>query len=115
MTFKSQLDDDAVNVFLNSDEFAESITYTPSGGSPKTIKAVVSRERVDPDSQARGNVLINQAEIHIAKDSTYGVASVSKGADKVSFPAIIGGSNSTWLVIDIIKHDDGMFHLLVQK
>lgn len=41
MTFKTQLTDDLKNVFLNTDEFAESATYTPAGGTAKTISVII--------------------------------------------------------------------------
>jgi len=113
--FKTKLDEDVSDCFLNTDEFAETITYTPSGGTGKSIKAVVKRERLNTSNEDTGRVLLNQAEIFVANDSIAGVSSVSKGADKVSFPALSGGSNATWLVVDIIEHDDAMWHLLVQK
>lgn len=49
MTFKTQLAADLNNVFFNTDEFAESITYTPAGGTAKTITAICNVE--DPASQ----------------------------------------------------------------
>ena len=39
MTFKTQMIND-LSVFFNTDEFAETITYTPSGGSPVEISAI---------------------------------------------------------------------------
>ena len=52
MAFKDNLAQDVAETFLNSDEFAEEITYTPKGGAAKVIKALVKigrascRERV---------------------------------------------------------------------
>lgn len=115
MTFKTKLDDDVKNKFLNTDEFAESVTYTPYGGVAKSIKAIVTRNRLNPDSQNQGHILTNQVEIQIANDSTYGVTAINKGQDKVSLPALIGGSNSDWLIIDIVEHDSAMWKLLARK
>lgn len=115
MTFKTKLDTDVANKFLNTDEFAELITYTPYGGVEKSIKAIVTRKRLDPDSQDQGRLLSNQVEICIANDSAYGVTTINKGQDKISLPAVIGGSNSDWLIIDIVDHDSAMWRLLAQK
>ncbi len=115
MTFKTKLDDDVNNKFLNTDEFAETISYTPYGGAAKPIKAIVTRNRLNPDSQNQGHVLINQVEIQIANDATNGVASVNKGQDTVSLPAIIGDSASTWRIVDILDHDSAMWRLLARK
>ncbi len=40
--FKDQLTSD-LDVFFNTDEFAEAVTYTPSGGSAVSISAIVDR------------------------------------------------------------------------
>lgn len=40
MTFKAQLLADLDDVFLNPDDFASAITYTPMGGAPTTIYGI---------------------------------------------------------------------------
>jgi len=115
MSFKTQLSQVMVNVFLNSDEFAEEITYTPKDESPKTIKAIVTRSRLDPAEEDGGRILQNQCKIQIANDATGGVTSVDKGDDMVSLPAIVGGDSVDWVVIDILEADDGAWHLLLQR
>ena len=115
MSFKTQVKQDAANGFLNANEFAESVVYTPKAGVPKTITAVVNRKRLDPASEDIGRVLINQCEIFIANDAAAGVASISKGGDMVSFSENIGGSVINWIVADILGQDEGIWHLLVQK
>lgn len=104
-----------VNIFLNSDEFAEEITYTPNGGSPITINAIVTRSRLDPAEEDGGRILQNQCEIQIANDATDGVTSVDKGNDMVSLPAVVGGDSVEWVVIDILEADEGAWHLLLQR
>jgi hypothetical protein len=115
MSFKTQLNDDVVNCFLNTDEFGEPISYTPKGGTAKSIKAQVFRQGIAPASEDTGRVLQSQVEIIIANDATYGVTSINKGGDTVSLPERIGGSNVTFSVADILKQDDGLWHLLLQK
>lgn len=115
MTFKSDLAQDAAKTFLNSDEFAEEITYTPKGGTAKVIKAVVNRKRIDPASEDAGRILINQCEIFIANDATAGVTSVNKGGDLVSLAEAIGGTQIDWVVADILAQDEGAWQLLLQK
>lgn len=115
MSFKDNLKNDAVNIFLTPDEFAEQIQYTPKGGSPKTIKAVINRKRLTPGGEESGRILQNQIEIFIANDATYGVDSIKKGGDEVSFPEIVGGIDVNFVVVDILGEDQGMWHLLVQK
>ena len=115
MSFKTQIAQDAAKSFLNANEFAESVIYTPKAGVAKSITAVVNRKRLDPASEDIGRVLINQCEIFIANDPAAGVASISKGGDIVSFPENIAGSAISWIVADILGQDEGIWHLLVQK
>lgn len=115
MTLKSQLPGDAKAAFLNSDEFSELVTYTPNGGSPKIIKAVVVRERLQADGPDQGRVLNRQAEIYIANHATDGVTSVDKGNDTVSFPVFVEGSAVPWKVVEVLGKDEGMWHLAVMR
>jgi hypothetical protein len=43
-----------LSTFFNSDEFAESVTYTPTGGSQATIAAVVIRDASFQEAYVRG-------------------------------------------------------------
>jgi len=115
MAFKSDLAQDAAKTFLNSDEFAEDVTYTPKGGVAKVIKAVVNRKRIDPASEDAGRILINQCEIFIANDAVSGIASINKGGDLVSLAEVIGGHLVNWVVADILVQDEGAWQLLLQK
>jgi uncharacterized phosphosugar-binding protein len=115
MTFKSQLAQDAIKAFLDGAAFAEDITYTPKVGVPKIIKAVIIRKRIDPANEDSGRVLLNQAEVFLANDAVSGVTSINKGGDVVSFAETIGGAAITWVVADILEHDEGIWHLLAQK
>lgn len=115
MAFKSDLAQDAAKTFLNSDEFAEDITYIPKGGVAKVVKAVVNRKRIDPASEDAGRILINQCEIFIANDAVSGIASINKGGDLVSLAEVIGGSQIDWVVADILAQDEGVWQLLLQK
>ena len=83
MSFKDNLKRDALNSFLNVDEFAEAISYTPKGGTQKTIKAIVNRKRLNPASEDTGRILQNTIEIFITNDLTYGLASINKGGDPI--------------------------------
>jgi hypothetical protein len=115
MTLKSQIPDDARHSFLNPDEFAEEITYTPFGGPPVSINAVIARKQIEADEQDQGHVLENQCEVYLANRAASGVLSVQKGKDTLSFPEQPGGSPVSWFVVDVINKDDGMWRLLVQK
>ena len=49
MTFKTDLQDDMDDVFLNTSEYGEAITYTPPGGSGTDISAIVDGPKVSED------------------------------------------------------------------
>lgn len=115
MSFKDLMKRDAMDTIENSDEFAEAIVYTPYGGAAKTISAIVIRNRIEPNSQDQNRSLVNQVIIEIANDLTSGITTINKGQDKVSLPALIGSSNSDWLIVDIVAQDDAMWRLLARK
>jgi hypothetical protein len=115
MSLKDQLSQDAVNSFLNSDEFGEAITYTPKDGAAKQITALVIRERLKPGDEDSGRILRNQCEVYIANDATNGVTSVDKGDDILAFPILLDEDSVEWVVVDIISKDSGMWHLLVSR
>jgi len=115
MSFKSSLNSLGLQVFLNADEFAEEISYTPDGESAKTIKAIIEREQLESSPQDRHVMVRQQARIRISKDSTYGVSVVTKGADKLSFPVVLGQEAVDWVVDDIIDSRTGMWHLSVGR
>lgn len=112
MTLKTQLSIDTVKIYLNSDEFAESITYTPEGGGPKSIKAVIVRERLDPGSENVSRSLRNQAEVYIANDETAGITSIDKKDDRVTLNDIEGNPKEA-RINEILHKDEGIWHLLV--
>ena len=53
MTFKSQLTSD-LSIFYNSDEHAETVSYTPVGGAATDITAVVTRAGTRLEPYVRG-------------------------------------------------------------
>jgi len=116
MSLKEQIQKDMVNVFMNSDEFAESIMYSPADSTDREINAIVNRERLKPDPLSDNRKLSRQAEIYIANDPDSGVSKVIKGQDKVSFPVYEGDTESVdWVVVDVLEQDLSGWKLLVQR
>ena len=116
MTLKSDMASDVANILKDPNGPSETIQYTPFGGSPKSVNAVVNRARPDSGVQDGGHLVGRQAEITISILATDGVASVNKGNDIVSMPIYNGGAtNVDWRVIDVLEKDDGAWHLLVQR
>ena len=112
MSFKDQLSQDSINTFLNTDEFAEEITYTPSGGPPKTIKAVVVREGLEPSSENASRSLRNQAEIYIANDDVNGVTVIDKKDDRITLNDVEDTAREA-RINEILSRDEGIWHLIV--
>jgi len=104
MTFRAQLSTDA-DVFLNTDEFAETINYTPKGAAKiSDIQAVIFRQELDSSAGDRNTRFQRQAVIYVKRSD---VQTVSKSFDTVEFPIVEGGSpDATWRVIKIHQHDD---------
>lgn len=117
MSLKDQIKNDAVNCFLNGNEFAEDILYAPAGGQARVIKAIVERKRLSPVSEDSSRALVDSIEIMISRDQVYGIAEITKGmdADEVVLSEAIGGSGVNYFVADILGQDEGMWHLLLQK
>lgn len=55
MTLKTQMTTD-LSVFFDSDEFAESVTYTPTGGEATTITAIVVQDMPFQEPYVRGEM-----------------------------------------------------------
>lgn len=111
MTLRSKLSTDAGAVFLNSDHFAASITYTPHNELSKTIKAVIDRSPVRSVEHGGKPLPGNIVEIWIANHATDGVTSVKERHDKVSLPLREGGAAVELVVTKIIEQDAGLWRL----
>lgn len=73
MTFAQQLLIDRDVVFLNQDEFAESITYYPAGGGKRSITAVVMSHKTENDKQRDRTIAITTLKILVSNDPATGV------------------------------------------
>lgn len=117
MTLADRIVSDAGNVFLNSDHFAESVTYYPFRMQPgartaRTIKAVVTRNQVstfNPDEQ-----IVPEFEVRVANDSTTGISSaeLNTGGDQIAMAVRVGETPTRRSVQTLIEHDEGMLVLL---
>lgn len=76
MTLAEQMESAALEIFLQTDEMAETISYTPSGSSSRNIPAIVERgEDIDTQETDRGLMVTKTASLHISDDATQGVPS----------------------------------------
>jgi hypothetical protein len=119
VTLRDAITDDASSVFLNTDEFAESVTYKPrlySVGDSRvnrTINAVVIRELVQVVSEDGGETVLPSFEVHVANDSTLGISSdeLDTGGDKISFPVRDGMVATDRAIVRLVTQDHGMLVL----
>lgn len=112
MTFKAMQLEDAKNALLNTNEFAEEITYAPYGKWPKVIKALVIRERLDPGSENMGRSLRNEAEVYILNDEADGVTLIDKKNDRITI-AGPGGEEVISRISEILDKDAATWRLLI--
>jgi hypothetical protein len=115
MTLAARIVTDAGSVFLNSDHFAEEVTYYPQrygvAATPRIIKAVVTRNQVatmNADEQ-----IVPEFEVRVANDSTTGISSseLNTGGDMIKFAARIGETETKRSVQLLVEQDQGMLVL----
>ena len=85
MSLRDLMASDLADVILSPDDFGEVIAYTVSGGSPKSINALVSRRPSRVGTNGQQLFPENIVEVLISDDATAGIATVTTGADLMSF------------------------------
>ena len=116
MTLAARIATDAGGVFLNSDHFAETVTYYPhrfgTAATPREIKAVVVRNQVatfNPDKQ-----IVPEFEVRVANDAVTGISSseLNTGGDQIKLAVRIGETATRRSIQYLTEHDDGMLVLI---
>jgi hypothetical protein len=75
MTLATQLAADFVSAMLNTDEFAQSVTYHPSAGGDLVRNALFEAQGAGEELDSRGlRVYVRTGLLTIAADATNGVA-----------------------------------------
>jgi hypothetical protein len=101
----------------------ELVTYTPFGQPPKTLRAIVERDRTAIDAQDVNGTryAVNNRHVLIANDADNGVLSVLEHKDKIRFKKNVSDAAETdFTVQTVLKQDVGLagdggaFLLLVQ-
>lgn len=91
MSLNSLIQLDAA-AFVNSDDFAETVTYTKTNGNTRQISAVVVR---DPPARldSRGVVVTPRLEVYVANSATTGIsgAELDTGGDTITVAVRPGG------------------------
>lgn len=122
MTLKSDIVSDATSVFLDTDEFAESITFWPKGviADAETITAVVNRDHEEGTREAHGDGVVNDEHMAGHKIRTSLVleiaATVSINHPPGRFgPDLFKIDGETWALKRILGRDDGLVAILVVR
>lgn len=90
----------------STDEYGETVTYTPTGASAVSIVAIVDRNPPERLIESSGDVLSNHLEMWILSDATSGLSSPpNPGRDTVSVARRVGESARTMTVGHIIEQD----------
>jgi hypothetical protein len=85
----------------------ERLTYTPSGGSPKKIKARIHRQPPSSEHFSGSAEYAHKIEIAMAD-----VPTINLGGDQVSFPNRVGDAEGqTFSVLVVLGQDGGMWLL----
>ena len=100
--FRDQLDADMEDVFLNVDEFAEMITWTPKGGEAATITALVRRSRLSTRPTDGSVALSWPVTITVRR---LDVEPFNRNGDTVSVSEVYGGTPVTWRASHLIAQN----------
>jgi len=116
MSFKDEMKNDSVNVFLNAGQFAETVTYTKDGEVGKQIQALVNRKPQQPATEDNARIGVNDFEMYISTDWLLGIDNIRRGKDKVTLPIYEGSPQMCdCLVVEVLESDQAMWHLVIRK
>lgn len=122
MTLKDMMADDAATVFLNTDEFAETVTYLPrqtgitTTRAPRSISAVVFRESLSGVDENGGEITSPVWIVHVANNASTGItgAELNLGGDRISFPPRDGETAQDRRIVSLQTQDEAMLVLEVR-
>lgn len=81
MTLRSLMNADIATVFLNEDEFAETIIFSaPWSGGPRSISALVGERELDNSNSQLGNSDMETVTILVANNATTGIDRAAIGS-----------------------------------
>lgn len=113
MSLHDLIESDAVTVFCNTQDFAESVTYYPRSGSSRAIDSVVSREQIVGFDADNNQVNLAAWQVHVANSATTGISSteLNLGGDQISFPPRDGQAAVRKSITQLLFQDHGMLVL----
>lgn len=118
MTLANSISADATTVFLQTDDFAEQVTYIPyryfgeDAVANRTINAVVIRRGIEVLAED-GVTVAPVWEVHVANDSTTGISSdeLDLGGDKIQLPPRDNETAEARSITQLLTQDAGMLVL----
>lgn len=112
MSLHDMIESDALDVFCNVNDFAESVTYYSRSGSARAIDAVVVREQLAILAED-GDAVVPVFEIHVANSCVDGIASdeLNLGGDMIEFAVRVGEPVERRSITRLLSHDEGMLVL----
>ena len=118
MAFKDDLATDMADIFLDTEEFAETVVAYQAGkaaGGAKSIAALVDRGAPEPFGLGDASALVHDAEVTIANDATTGLAAITDQVTEFDLPLVLGGPVLTCRVVGIVSQDEGAWTVRVAK
>jgi len=107
MTFRDNVKSDMTTVFLNVDEYAETITYYLAGGGSRSILAIVDR---NPPAiyDAAGSVVLPKFTVLIRNDCKLGLLSseINTGGDEIALLSEFGDSQPERKTVMVKMNED---------
>lgn len=108
-----QMQDDQL-AFLNSDEFGESVTFYPYGGTSRTITVIVNRDAPPTQDEFDSN-LREVMLVSIANHATRGVTSSSYSSrDEIALSFRPGETAKRYLLGMPVSIDAAMLHFRIK-
>ena len=114
---KDMIAEDALNVFCNTSDFAETVVYYPRnnscGGNPRSIDAVVMREQIEVVTEDGNTTNLAIWQVHVANNTTLGISSkeLDLGGDMLAFSPRDGKPAEKKSILRILSQDNGMLEL----
>lgn len=106
----------AQSVFLDRNHFSETVVYRPKGGTPRSIKAVVSRQQFE-GVPGGGNFNSPAFMVVVENDAIKGIylPELNRGNDAMDFPEReTDRQASTFKIERVMDQDRGMLTLEVR-
>ena len=112
MSLRDTINQDAYNVFMNTDDFAEVVTYHPGNGSSRSIKAVVQRDPITGYTE-NGTAVIPRCVVFVPNNSTLGISGdeLDEGQDQIEMAIRDGEPPIRRTITVLLSHDHAMLEL----